>query len=65
MGYIWAEDMTGLAARSDTCVTFAQMLEFPVESLDLSACGPRFFSQYAIDLAIQRDDRWRHWGRSA
>jgi hypothetical protein len=58
--WIWNADLDGYAARAATVTRFANALEWPVSSLDLSACEPRFFSQYAMDLARQRVDRRLH-----
>ena len=57
--WVWNDDMLTLDARRATCFRFARALEFPRESLDLSACEPRFFAQHRLDEAAQRDSRWR------
>ncbi len=56
---IWNSDMTATGARQATVCRFARRLAIPIESLDLAGCEPRFFSQHAMDQAIQRSDRRR------
>jgi hypothetical protein len=58
--WMWDTDLDGTAARSATVVRFANATQTPISSLDLGACEPRFFSQYAMDQARQRTDRWLH-----
>jgi hypothetical protein len=56
--FIWNADRTTAEARQLTVVRFADALVVPVDSLDLGACEPRFFSQYAMQQAELRNARW-------
>lgn len=56
---IWNEHVNSTQARHGTVTRFARELEFPRDDLDLQAAEPRFFSRHAMELAMQRDDRFR------
>ena len=51
---IWRADMSGEASRRELALRVAQSLEVDSTVLHLDGVGPRFFSQFAIDQAIQR-----------
>lgn len=51
---IWKRDVTGNQARRDLVERVAWSLGIPAVDLQVSEVGPRFFSQHAIDAAIQR-----------
>lgn len=58
---IWNENVNSTQARQDTVRRFARELHVPIESLDLHAAEPRFFSRHAMELAVQRDAAGRAW----
>ena len=52
---IWKADMAAPGAREACVLRFADALGTPRSQLDLSRAEPRFFSTYAMDLAVQRE----------
>ncbi|MEW1955222.1 hypothetical protein [Terrabacter sp. NPDC080008] len=54
---IWRSDMTGNRARRELVEKLAWYLQVPSELLHLGDVEPRFFSEYAVELAIQRGMR--------
>jgi hypothetical protein len=54
---IWKSDVTGNLPRRALVERVAWSLRVPTDDLRLSEIGPRFFSQHAIELAIQRGMR--------
>lgn len=57
---VWKADLSSTSARRDCVLRFAAALHCDESSLDLTQCEPRFFSRHALDLALQRDEWWRH-----
>ncbi len=57
---IWKSDLASTAARQDCVLRFAAALGCDEAALNLANCEPRFFSRHALDLALQRDERWWH-----
>lgn len=58
---IWNADVATTEARQETVRRFARELLVPVESLDLHAAEPRFFSRHVMDIASQRSGIRRRW----
>ena len=56
---IWAADVATTDARWTTIRRFADELAIPESELTLQDTDPHFFSRHAIDVAIDRDQRWR------
>jgi hypothetical protein len=54
---IWKADVRGDRARRDLVERMAWSLKIPTDDLRLGEIGPKFFSQHAMDLAIQRGMR--------
>ena len=52
---VWNADLSSARQRRACVLRFADALGVPERDLDLSQAEPRFFSSYAIDVAIQRD----------
>jgi hypothetical protein len=57
---VWKSDLASTSARCACVLRFAAALGHDASDLSLSKCEPRFFSQHALDLALQRDERWHH-----
>lgn len=58
---IWNAHVASPEGRQETVRRFARKLLVPVESLELQAAEPRFFSRHAMELAYQRQSRGRVW----
>lgn len=54
---IWKADMATRSDREACVLRFARALGVPRSQLDLGMAEPRFFSTYAMDLAVQREMR--------
>jgi hypothetical protein len=56
---VWKSDLASTDARRACVLRFAEALGCDRSTLNLANCEPRFFSSHALDLALQRDERWR------
>ena len=56
---VWKSDLASTEARRACVLRFAAALGCDRSTLNLANCEPRFFSSHALDLALQRDERWR------